>query len=176
MQRHRREQCLQDFNPHIKVQRLMREMGQRCLDAGEEWLTAFDWTYFFHVSFPPGTSLHAAYCEMERGLRRLEGYGKKGLGWAIVIEIGRRGRHYHTHGLLHAPHLSRDEVRYYWDQFNNRVTRYDPNRRGVRYVLKDYARGRGEDFLFKVRGVPHRQVSSMPAPMLNGEAEEVSFA
>jgi hypothetical protein len=117
--------------------------AQEWRDEMASWLEGFPWKWFGSLTFRPGFSESQARWRLRRWAGELRtALGTKNFEWVAIPEVGKTGEDFHFHVLIgglcnwHAGERLDFMRRWRAVAGDARIEVYDPNLRGVRYILK----------------------------------------
>ena len=131
----------------------MEDIRERTIQSYREWLQQYQWSWFGTLKstsgFPSENKAKKRFDDWIANLRRTDGGGD--FRWFRALERGIGGTNIHFHtvigGLRNRPSFWQKR----WDDLGGEalITRYDPEKKGILYILKDVSRDGDSNFDFE---------------------------
>jgi hypothetical protein len=98
---------------------------------------SYPWSFFFTGTYRYGADTYKAEQDARRMMKRLEIIGRRKTLFVGGVEMDRSARSAHVHLLIgNLGHLSTEQVLKFWDHGIAHCEVYDPEKNGLRYVVK----------------------------------------
>jgi hypothetical protein len=131
------------------------------------WLRRYDWQWFCTLTFRAGIRRKASDQLFRHWIAALEAYESKSLSWVRMVEFGGEFGKLHFHVLIAGPRrLLMQKAVDLWIKLAGSavIGPYDPERRGLEYMLKSIEDNPDYDFDAALLGEHLRRQTRRPQP------------